>query len=458
VREIQAGDPIKLTAAATRIAADYHANLQLTYPGSAIPGVLQLVFCDLGTPQSRAQAGLGGDWNVYDELKGLLVARGVPAQTIRYVHEARNDKEKGELFAAARSGRVSVLLGSTEKMGVGTNVQARALALHHLDCPWRPADLAQRDGRILRQGNLNPDVEILRYITEGSFDAYLYQTVERKKRFIDQVMRGRLARGVREIEDISETALSYSEVKALATGDPRIMEKARLDADLTRLERLERSHHRNQRALSATISHAEHDLPALAAERDALDAAITARVPSGGDRFTMTVGTHRYTARADAAIALRDALAAVPPPASASLNPCAWPASLVSTSPPPPAATCNPTSYSNFSACRAAASPSTTRSCAATGRWASSPNSKTAPATSNACGPAWRLRRPAWAPKRNGPAPTTTSPSRMRRPLLRPEPGAPSLQRNSPRATAKPIHPRAHQHRRRPRRPRAPPR
>ncbi|MGI8678750.1 MAG: helicase-related protein, partial [Jatrophihabitans sp.] len=126
---------------------------------------------------------------------------------IRYVHEARNDKEKGEMFAAARNGRISVLLGSTEKMGVGTNVQARAIALHHLDCPWRPADIAQREGRLLRQGNLNPEVEVIRYVSEGSFDAYLWQTVERKARFIGQVMRGRL--DVREIEDIGDTALSY---------------------------------------------------------------------------------------------------------------------------------------------------------------------------------------------------------------------------------------------------------
>ena len=301
---VDPGEAIKLAVAAERIAAIYHDNRHRDYPGAAVTGVLQLVFCDLGTPTGHA------GWNVYDELKALLVERGVPAAAIRYVHEARNDKEKGELFAAARNGRVSVLLGSTEKMGVGTNVQARALALHHLDCPWRPADLAQREGRILRQGNLNPEVEIYRYVTEGSFDAYLWQTVERKARFIGQVMRGRL--DVREIEEISDTALSYSEVKALATGDPRIMEKARLDADLARLERLERSHHRNQRTLSATINQAEHDLPGLEAERDALDAAITARVLTGGDRFSMTVGSRRYTARADAAIALRDALVALP--------------------------------------------------------------------------------------------------------------------------------------------------
>ena len=235
----------------------------------------------------------------------------MPAEKIRYVHEARNDKEKGEMFAAARNGRISVLLGSTEKMGVGTNVQARAIALHHLDCPWRPADIAQREGRILRQGNLNPEVEIIRYVSEGSFDAYLWQTVERKARFIGQVMRGRL--DVREIEDIGDTALSYTEVKALATGDPRILEKARVDAELTRLERLERAHTRNQRVLSGTITQAEKDLPKLETERQLVQAAITRAVDTSGDKFAMTVNGTRWTTRADAAIALRNALTAIAP-------------------------------------------------------------------------------------------------------------------------------------------------
>ena len=307
------GQDAKLAAAATRIAGIHHANADQAYPDSDIAGSLQIVFCDLGTPsaRSRSASSLSAGWNAYDELKQLIVERGVPAEKIRYVHEARNDKEKGEMFAAARNGRISVLLGSTEKMGVGTNVQARAIALHHLDCPWRPADIAQREGRLLRQGNLNPEVEVIRYVSEGSFDAYLWQTVERKARFIGQVMRGRL--DVREIEDIGDTALSYSEVKALATGDPRILEKARIDAELTRLERLERSHGRNQRVLSDTISKAETDLPKLAAERHAIDEAITRRVDTSGERFAMTVNGTRWSSRADAAIALRNALATVQP-------------------------------------------------------------------------------------------------------------------------------------------------
>jgi len=307
------GEDAKLAHAATRMAAIHHANADRAYPGSDVPGPLQIVFCDLGTPSARSRvgAGLSAGWNAYDEVKQLLIDRGVPAEQIRYVHEARNDKEKGELFAAARNGRISVLLGSTEKMGVGTNVQPRAIALHHLDCPWRPADIAQREGRILRQGNLNPEVDVIRYVSEGSLDAYLWQTVERKARFIGQVMRGSL--DVREIEDIGDTALSYSEVKALATGDPRILEKARVDAELTRLERLERAHGRNQRTLSATIDKAEKGVPKLDAARAQVEAALERRVDTAGDRFAMTVGSTRCTARADAAIALRDALTALRP-------------------------------------------------------------------------------------------------------------------------------------------------
>jgi hypothetical protein len=320
------GENAKLVVAAGRIAAIHHANADRTYPDQAradtdedptnqpgIAGSLQLVFCDLGTPQPRSRAGGSGlsqGWNVYNELKTLLVERGVPADKIRYVHEARNDKEKGEMFAAARSGRIAVLLGSTEKMGVGTNVQARAIALHHLDCPWRPADIAQREGRILRQGNLNPQVEITRYVSEGSFDAYLWQTVERKARFIGQVMRGRL--DVREIEDIGDTALSYAEVKALATGDPRILDKARTDAEMTRLERLERAHTRNQRNLSATITKAERDLPLLADEHRQIVDVISRTRGTTGDWFAMTVNGTRWTTRADAAIALRNTLATIP--------------------------------------------------------------------------------------------------------------------------------------------------
>ncbi len=298
------GYPTKLTVAADRIAGIHHTHTGRRYPGSDLPGALQLVFCDLGTPRES--------WNVYDELRELLVARGVPAEKVRFVHEATNDRAKGELFAACRTGQVSVLVGSTEKMGVGTNVQARAVALHHLDCPWRPADLAQREGRILRQGNRNDTVEIVRYVSEASFDAYLWQTVERKARFIAQVMRGTL--DVREIEDIGDTALSYGEVKALATGDPRILDKARADTELARLERLERAHNRNGHTLTQTIRAADRLLPQLARELEQIDAALGHVTDTRGENFSMTVSGRRYTSRTDAAAALRDTLAALPLP------------------------------------------------------------------------------------------------------------------------------------------------
>jgi hypothetical protein len=183
-------------------------------------------------------------------------------------------------------------------MGVGTNVQLRAIALHHLDCPWRPADVAQREGRILRQGNHNPEVQILRYVTEKSFDGYMWQTVERKARFIAQVMRGRL--DVREIEDIGDAALSYNEVKALATGNPLLMEKAEADADLTRLERAERAHHRNQDGLRHKVTQADQRIATLTALIGDIDTAISRRTHTRGDAFTMTIDGIRYTKRTDA--------------------------------------------------------------------------------------------------------------------------------------------------------------
>ena len=220
------------------------------------------------------------------------------ARSIRFVHDAKTDRDKGELFAACRAGTVAVLVGSTEKMGVGTNVQFRAIALHHLDCPWRPADVAQREGRILRQGNHNAEVQILRYVTERSFDGYMWQTVERKARFIAQVMRGRL--DVREIEDIGDAALSYNEVKALATGNPLLMEKAEADAELTRLERAERAHHRNQDALRHKVTQADQRIAALTALIGDIDTAISRRTDTRGDAFTMTIDGIRYTKRTDA--------------------------------------------------------------------------------------------------------------------------------------------------------------
>lgn len=194
----------------------------------------QLVFCDLSTPKND------GSFNIYDDIRGKLTERGVPAEQIRFIHEATTDAQKKELFAKVRSGEVRVLLGSTPKMGAGTNVQDRLIAIHNLDCPWRPSDLEQRQGRIERQGNLFPEVEVYRYVTEQTFDAYLYQLVESKQKFISQIMTSKSP--VRSAEDVDEVALSFAEVKMLATGDERFKEKMDLDIQVSKLRVLKQSY------------------------------------------------------------------------------------------------------------------------------------------------------------------------------------------------------------------------
>lgn len=193
----------------------------------------QLVFCDLSTPKTD------GSFSVYNELKDKLVARGIPQEEIAFVHSAANEAQKQQLFGKVRAGQVRVLLGSTAKMGAGTNVQDRLIALHDLDCPWRPRDLEQRSGRIIRQGNQNPEVQIYRYVTEGTFDSYLYQMVENKQRFISQVFTSKApARVMQEIDDV---VLSYNEIKALATGNPQIIERANLETEVNKLKMLRAS-------------------------------------------------------------------------------------------------------------------------------------------------------------------------------------------------------------------------
>lgn len=189
----------------------------------------QLVFCDLSTPKA-------GTFNVYDDIKAKLMALGIPEEEIAYIHTANTDARKTELFGKVRSGAVRVLMGSTAKMGAGTNVQQRLIALHHLDVPWRPSDIEQREGRILRQGNENKEVYVFRYVTEGTFDAYSWQLIENKQRFIGQIMTSKSP--ARSCEDMDEAALSYAEVKALAAGNPLIKEKMDLDVQLTRLKTL----------------------------------------------------------------------------------------------------------------------------------------------------------------------------------------------------------------------------
>src|SRR5439155_1375642 len=201
----------------------------------------QLVFCDMSTPHP-------GQFNAYDELRERLLARGIPAKEIAYIHHADTDAKKQALFDAVNAGQVRILFGSTEKMGAGTNVQQRLVALHHIDAPWRPRDIEQRDGRILRQGNGNPQVHIYRYVTEGSFDAYMWQTLETKARFIQQVMSGAVT--VREAEDLESGALSFAEIKAIASGNPLVMEKVRIDTEVRRLDMLRASHLNRQYDIS----------------------------------------------------------------------------------------------------------------------------------------------------------------------------------------------------------------
>jgi N12 class adenine-specific DNA methylase len=290
----------KLERAASTIAGVWRATRELAYADpdsgepSSIPGALQLVFCDLSTPNDT--------WNAYDELRTLLAGEGVPDDQVRFIHEARNDAEKGRLFASCRAGHVSVLVGSTEKMGVGTNIQSRAIALHHLDCPWRPADIEQREGRILRQGNQNSEVAIYRYVVERSFDAYSWQTVERKAKFINQVTRGRL--DARTVDDVGDSTLSYTEVKALASGDPLILEHARASQELIRLERLERAWGRNQQNLRHVLTGAGERGKARIGEVELLDWALARRCDTRGEKFAFTIGTVTFTERRAAADAL----------------------------------------------------------------------------------------------------------------------------------------------------------
>ena len=209
-------------------------NVYRIWTENADTRATQLVFCVLSTPKND------GTFNVYDDIRAKLTDRGIPAEQIRFIHEATIDAQKKELFAKVRSGEVRVLLGSTQKMGAGTNVQDRLKAIHNLDCPWRPSDLEQRQGRIERQGNMFPEVEVYRYVTEQTFDAYLYQLVESKQKFISQIMTSKSP--VRSAEDVDEVALSFAEVKMLATGDERFKEKIDLDIQVSKLRVLKQSY------------------------------------------------------------------------------------------------------------------------------------------------------------------------------------------------------------------------
>ena len=257
----------------------------------------QLVFCDLSTPKND------DTFNVYDDMREKLIARGIPAEQIRFIHEATTDAQKKELFAKVRSGEVRVLLGSTQKMGAGTNVQDRLIAIHNLDCPWRPSDLEQRQGRIERQGNMFPEVEVYRYVTEQTFDAYLYQLVESKQKFISQIMTSKSP--VRSAEDVDEVALSFAEVKMLATGDERFKEKMDLDIQVSKLKVLKQSYlserydleDRILKHFPQTIAEYEQRIVCYKA-----DTALTEQhKPQGEEKFCpMTLRGIRYTEKAAA--------------------------------------------------------------------------------------------------------------------------------------------------------------
>ena len=220
-------------------------NILRIYKEGDAQKLTQLVFCDLSTSHGD------GSFNVYDDIRDKLVASGIPREEIQFIHDADTEIKKKEQFAKVRSGQVRILFGSTQKLGAGTNVQDRLIALHDLDAPWRPGDLEQRAGRIVRQGNMNPDVHIYRYVTEKSFDSYLWQTIENKQRFISQIMSSKSP--VRACDDVDETALSYAEIKALCAGDPRIQEKMDLDIEVAKLRLMKADYQSNQFKLEDQI-------------------------------------------------------------------------------------------------------------------------------------------------------------------------------------------------------------
>ena len=262
----------------------------------------QLVFCDLSTPTTD------GSFSVYGDLKKKLMDAGIPEEEIAFIHTADSEAKKKELFSKVRAGQVRVLLGSTAKMGAGTNVQDKLIALHDLDCPWRPSDLQQRLGRIVRQGNENEEVEIYRYVTEGTFDAYLYQLVENKQKFIAQIMTSKAP--VRVADDVDETALSYSEIKALATGNPLIIEKCNLDMEVARLNMLKASHLNQVYALEELVYRKYPEEITRLTERIEgyeQDVALVAAHPKAQEGFCgMEVDGKHYAEKEDAGKAIID--------------------------------------------------------------------------------------------------------------------------------------------------------
>ena len=266
----------------------------------------QLIFCDLSTPKND------GTFNVYEDIKNKLVEKGVPENEIAFIHSANTDTRKAELFAKVRSGQVRFLLGSTQKMGAGTNVQDRLIALHHLDVPWRPSDIEQQEGRILRQGNINPKVKIFRYVTENTFDSYSWQVIENKQKFISQIMTSKSP--VRSCEDVDEAALTYAEVKALATGNPYIKEKMDLDIQVSKLKLMKANHTSQKYRLEDNIAkHYPQQIAILKERISGMEADIqtakanlqrTGTSVADKEQFLMKVGDKPYTDKKEAGTAL----------------------------------------------------------------------------------------------------------------------------------------------------------
>ena len=260
----------------------------------------QLIFCDLSTPKGD------GTFNVYDDVRNKLAARGIPKEEIAFIHEYNTEAKKAELFAKVRAGQVRILMGSTPKLGAGTNVQDRLIALHHLDCPWKPSDLEQQEGRILRQGNQNDKVKIFRYVTENTFDAYMWQILENKQKFISQIMTSKSP--VRACEDVDDTALSYAEIKALATGNPYIKEKMDLDVQVSKLKLLKANHTSQIYRLESDIAKNFPVQISALKERIAgmqVDSQVVKSVDlQDNDTFAMTVGNVLYEDKKEAGEAL----------------------------------------------------------------------------------------------------------------------------------------------------------
>ena len=260
----------------------------------------QLIFCDLSTPKGD------GTFNVYEDIKNKLMEKGVPEQEIAFIHDANTELRKAELFAKVRSGQVRFLLGSTAKMGAGTNVQDRLIALHHLDVPWRPSDIEQQEGRILRQGNQNDKVKIFRYVTEGTFDSYSWQLIENKQKFIGQIMTSKSP--VRSCEDVDEAALSYAEVKALATGNPYIKEKMDLDIQVSKLKLMKANHTSQKYRLEDNITqHYPHQIVIFKERIEGFTADMNKYAknkPEDKEQFFMQVGGKSYTDKKEAGTAI----------------------------------------------------------------------------------------------------------------------------------------------------------